>query len=97
MGLRANPRKRGPGMVDSRRRKRKAPIELLALHPGPLRALTPPLKLAVPSGADTFPEVLQRARVRGHSVILVVPSEHAREPRVLSAHRLVPAFAHLVA
>ena len=84
-------------MVDPRRRKRKAPIELRSLRSGPFRALTPPLKLAVPSCADAFPELLQRARVRGHAVILVVPSEYAREPRVLSAHRLMPAFAHLVA
>ena len=83
-------------MLDPGQREREAPIERRALRPGPPRALAPPLKLAVPPCANAFPELLQRARVRGHSVILVVPSEHAREPRVLNAHRLVPALAHLV-
>ena len=79
------------------RRKRETPIERCSLGPVPRRTLASPLKLAMPGRANTFPKLMQRSEVRGHAVVAVVPAKHAREPVVLSGHRLVPALPHLVA
>src|SRR5439155_22263123 len=73
-----------------------ASFERLVLLSVPSRTLATPLERAVPEGAHVLVVGLQRGEVRGHSIVVVVPSKNAREPRVLHTWRLVPTLAHLL-
>src|SRR5689334_4100084 len=81
-------------MMDAGRWEGEPLLEPRSLPSGPVRALAPPLKLAVPAHAHAFPKLMQRPVVCGHPVVPEVSFEHAAEPCVLGSHRLMPTLAH---
>src|SRR5215217_7787559 len=50
----------------------------------------------MPGVAHLEVERAERGEVAGHAIVSVVSSEHAREPRVLLAWRLVASLANLL-
>ncbi|MGK3961815.1 hypothetical protein WMF38_53015 [Sorangium sp. So ce118] len=84
-------------MKDAGLREGEPLLESRSLSSVPVRALAPPLELAVPARAHTFPKLVQRPVIRGHPVVPEVPFEHAGEPCVLGLHGLMPTLAHLFA
>ena len=96
-GLRQSETLLRPGVNDAGLEKRVATLEAFRLRHVPVCALAPPMKLAVPGAAQVRAECDHRSLVAGHSIVLEVPAQDAREPRVLRGRRIVPASSQLLA
>src|ERR1019366_6346406 len=96
-GLRASESPIGPGVDDTRVRKRIASVEMLVLADRPPRALVPPLKLAVPTLLHLSMELGKRSVVGGHAVVVVVPADDRAEPPMLLPQWLMHSSSHFFA